>query len=48
VSFLNSERTESQISEIQEKLEKKKGQIIQAQSGLQAAGPAPGKAAVKA
>ncbi|KAH8166970.1 hypothetical protein CIB48_g1306 [Xylaria polymorpha] len=42
------ERSDSQIKEIQEKLEKKKGEIIQAQAGLQSAGVAPGKAAVKA
>ncbi|KAI1358254.1 prefoldin subunit [Xylaria arbuscula] len=42
------ERSEGHIKEIQEKLEKKKGEIIQTQAGLQAAGPAPGKAAVKA
>ncbi|KAI0388527.1 prefoldin subunit [Xylariaceae sp. FL0594] len=38
------ERTETQIKEIQEKLEMKKGEIIQAQAGLQAAA-APAKAA---
>ncbi|KAI0973646.1 prefoldin subunit [Xylaria arbuscula] len=42
------ERSEEHINEIQEKIEKKKGEIIQIQSGLQAAGEAPGKAAVKA
>ncbi|KAF2967808.1 hypothetical protein GQX73_g5730 [Xylaria multiplex] len=42
------ERSEDHIKEIQEKLEKKKGEIIQAQAGLQATGAAPGKAAVKA
>ncbi|KAI1324207.1 prefoldin subunit [Xylariaceae sp. FL0255] len=31
------ERTDTQIKEIEEKLEKKKGEIIQIQSGLQAA-----------
>ncbi|KAI1826272.1 prefoldin subunit [Xylaria intraflava] len=41
------ERTEAQIKEIQERQEKKKGEIIQAQVGLQAAGAVPGKAAVK-
>lgn len=46
--FPNRERSDSQIKEIQEKLEKKKGEIIQAQAGLQSAGVAPGKAAVKA
>lgn len=43
-----SERSESHIKEIQDKLEKKKGEIIQTQAGLQAAGPVPGKAPVKA
>ncbi|KAI0427152.1 prefoldin subunit [Xylaria sp. FL1042] len=42
------ERSDGHIKEIQEKLEKKKGEIIQTQAGLQAAGAAPGKAAVKA
>ncbi|KAI0555026.1 prefoldin subunit [Xylaria curta] len=42
------ERSEGQIKEIQEKLEKKKGEIIQAQAGLQSAGGASGKTAVKA
>ncbi|TRX89568.1 hypothetical protein FHL15_009477 [Xylaria flabelliformis] len=42
------ERSEGHIKEIQEKLEKKKGEIIQAQAGLQPAGGASGKAAVKA
>ncbi|KAI1817685.1 prefoldin subunit [Poronia punctata] len=37
------DRTEGQIKEIQERLEKKKGEIIQAQAGLQAAA-APSKA----
>ncbi|KAI2631510.1 Prefoldin beta-like protein [Hypomontagnella submonticulosa] len=41
------ERTEDQIKEIQDKIEKKKGEIIQAQSGLQAGGGAPGKVAAK-
>ncbi|XXH02054.1 Prefoldin subunit 6 [Hypoxylon texense] len=41
------ERTENQIKEIQDKLEKKKGEIIQAQAGLQAGGGAPGKVAAK-
>ncbi|KAI1771059.1 Prefoldin beta-like protein [Hypoxylon cercidicola] len=40
------ERTEDQIKGIQDKLEKKKGEIIQAQAGLQAGG-APGKIAAK-
>ncbi|KAI2624469.1 prefoldin subunit [Xylaria nigripes] len=42
------ERSEAQIKEIQEKQEKKKGEIIQAQVGLQSAGAATGKTAVKA
>ncbi|KAK5630349.1 hypothetical protein RRF57_006064 [Xylaria bambusicola] len=42
------ERSESHIKEIQEKLDKKKGEIIQTQAGLQAANPAPGKATAKA
>ncbi|KAI0401877.1 prefoldin subunit [Xylaria palmicola] len=42
------ERSDTHIKEIQEKLEKKKGDIIQAQAGLQAASAAQGKAAVKA
>ncbi|KAI0878251.1 prefoldin subunit [Hypoxylon argillaceum] len=42
------ERSENQIQEIQDKLEKKKGEIIQVQSGIQATAGAPGKAAVKA
>ncbi|KAI1183633.1 prefoldin subunit [Nemania serpens] len=42
------ERSENQIKDIQDKLEKKKGEIIQVQAGLQAPGAAPGKAAVKA
>ncbi|KAJ8121978.1 hypothetical protein ONZ43_g1706 [Nemania bipapillata] len=42
------ERSENQIKDIQDKLEKKKGEIIQIQAGLQAAAGAPGKAAVKA
>ncbi|KAI2466960.1 Prefoldin beta-like protein [Annulohypoxylon bovei var. microspora] len=41
------ERTEDQIKEIQDKVEKKKGEIIQAQSGLQAGAGAPGKVAAK-
>ncbi|KAI0838538.1 Prefoldin beta-like protein [Hypoxylon sp. FL0890] len=41
------ERTEDQIKEIQEKIEKKKGEIIQAQAGLQAGAGAPGKVAAK-
>ncbi|RYO74215.1 hypothetical protein DL766_008655 [Monosporascus sp. MC13-8B] len=45
------ERTEKQIKEIQDKIEKKKGDIIQAQAGLQAAaaatGGAPGQVAAK-
>ncbi|KAJ2971679.1 hypothetical protein NUW58_g9349 [Xylaria curta] len=42
------ERSEDRIKEIQGKIEKKKGEIIQTQAGLQAAATAPGKAAVKA
>ncbi|RYC65963.1 hypothetical protein CHU98_g253 [Xylaria longipes] len=42
------ERSDGHIQEIQGKLEKKKGEIIQAQAGLQSAGGASGKAAVKA
>ncbi|KAI1293206.1 prefoldin subunit [Xylaria venustula] len=42
------ERSEEHIKEIQEKIEKKKGEIIQLQAGLQTAGDAPGKAAVRA
>ncbi|KAI1755552.1 prefoldin subunit [Xylaria castorea] len=42
------ERSDGHIQEIQEKLEKKKGEIIQTQAGLQSAGGASGKAAVKA
>ncbi|KAI1089251.1 Prefoldin beta-like protein [Rostrohypoxylon terebratum] len=42
------ERTEDQIKEIQDKIEKKKGEIIQAQAGLQAGAGAPGKVATKA
>ncbi|KAI0455391.1 prefoldin subunit [Xylaria acuta] len=42
------ERSDGHIKEIQEKLEKKKDEIIQAQAGLQSAGGASGKAAVKA
>ncbi|KAI1117888.1 prefoldin subunit [Nemania sp. NC0429] len=42
------ERSENQIKEVQDKLEKKKGEIIQAQAGIQAPGAAPAKAAVKA
>ncbi|KAI1378133.1 Prefoldin beta-like protein [Hypoxylon crocopeplum] len=42
------ERTEDQIKEIQEKIEKKKGEIIQIQAGLQAGGGTPGKVATKA
>ncbi|KAI1198908.1 prefoldin subunit [Nemania serpens] len=42
------ERSENHIKEIQDKIEKKKGEIIQAQAGLQAPGAAPGKAAIKA
>ncbi|KAI0509511.1 prefoldin subunit [Xylaria bambusicola] len=42
------ERSESHIKEIEEKLDKKKGEIIQTQAGLQAASPAPGKATAKA
>jgi hypothetical protein len=34
-----SERTEKQIKDIQDKIEKKKTQIIQTQSTAQAAGP---------
>ncbi|KAI0475673.1 Prefoldin beta-like protein [Xylariaceae sp. FL0804] len=41
------ERTEGQIKEAQEKIEKKKGEIIQVQSALQAGAPAPGKVAAK-
>ncbi|RYP08303.1 hypothetical protein DL765_008845 [Monosporascus sp. GIB2] len=43
------ERTEKQIKEIQDKIEKKKGDIIQAQAALQqaAAGGAPGQVAAK-
>ncbi|RYP08582.1 hypothetical protein DL764_001817 [Monosporascus ibericus] len=42
------ERTEKQIKEIQDKIEKRKGDIIQAQAGLQAAaGGAPGQVAAK-
>ncbi|KAI1398182.1 Prefoldin beta-like protein [Hypoxylon fuscum] len=42
------ERTEGQIKEFQDKVEKKKGEIIQIQAGLQAAGGgAPGKVAAK-
>ncbi|KAI1492268.1 Prefoldin beta-like protein [Biscogniauxia mediterranea] len=41
------ERTETQIKEIQEKMERKKGDIIQIQAGLQAGGP-PGAATAKA
>ncbi|KAI1103376.1 Prefoldin beta-like protein [Jackrogersella minutella] len=41
------ERTEDQIKVIQEKIEKKKGEIIQTQAGLQAGGGAPGKVAAK-
>ncbi|KAI0121783.1 Prefoldin beta-like protein [Daldinia grandis] len=41
------ERTEDQIKELQEKIEKKKGEIIQAQAGLQAGGGVPGKVATK-
>ncbi|KAI0890994.1 Prefoldin beta-like protein [Annulohypoxylon moriforme] len=41
------ERTEDQIKEIQDKIEKKKGEIIQAQAGLQAGAGAPGKVAAK-
>ncbi|KAI0023311.1 Prefoldin beta-like protein [Xylariomycetidae sp. FL0641] len=41
------ERTETQIKEIQERIEKKKGEIIQAQAGLQAAAGAPGKVAAQ-
>ncbi|GAP92601.1 putative prefoldin subunit [Rosellinia necatrix] len=42
------ERSDSQIKELQDKLEKKKGEIIQAQAGLPQAGAPPGKAAIKA
>ena len=44
-----SERTDKQIKEYQEKLEKKKGDIIQAQAGLQAqaGGGAPGQVAAQ-
>ncbi|KAI1131472.1 prefoldin subunit [Nemania abortiva] len=42
------ERSEGQIKEIQDKLEKKKSEIIQVQAGLQASAGAQGKAAVKA
>ncbi|KAI1171539.1 prefoldin subunit [Nemania sp. FL0916] len=50
LEFIGKElqRSEGQIKEIQDKLEKKKSEIIQAQAGLQAAGAASGKAAVKA
>lgn len=41
------ERSDGQIKDIQDKLEKKKGEIIQAQAGLQAPGASSGKAAVK-
>ncbi|KAI8627186.1 prefoldin subunit [Xylariaceae sp. FL1651] len=41
------ERTDSQIKEIQENLEKKKGEIIQAQAGLQAGSAAPAKGIAK-
>ncbi|KAL7619384.1 Prefoldin subunit 6 [Parahypoxylon ruwenzoriense] len=41
------ERTESQIQEIQEKIERKKGEIIQAQAGLQPGGGGPAKVAAK-
>ncbi|XDG05544.1 hypothetical protein ABKA04_005159 [Annulohypoxylon sp. FPYF3050] len=41
------ERTEDQIKEIQDKIEKKKGEIIQAQAGLQAGTGSPGKVAAK-
>ncbi|KAI1803249.1 Prefoldin beta-like protein [Daldinia bambusicola] len=42
------ERTEDQIKDLQEKIEKKKGEIIQAQAGLQAGGGVSGKVAAKA
>lgn len=50
---MQSERTDKQIKETQEKIEKKKGDIIQAQAGLQAAagggaGGAPGQVAATA
>jgi hypothetical protein len=43
-------RTDEQIKEVQEKMEKKKGEIIQLQAGAQMAGPsaAQGKAPAKA
>lgn len=49
--LIQSERTDKQIKEVQEKIEKKKGDIIQAQAGLQAAagtGGAPGQVAASA
>ncbi|KAI0179645.1 Prefoldin beta-like protein [Hypoxylon sp. FL1284] len=50
LEFIGKERarTEDQIKETQDKLEKKKGEIIQAQAGLQPGGGAPGKVAAKA
>ncbi|KAI1344380.1 Prefoldin beta-like protein [Xylariaceae sp. FL0016] len=41
------ERTESQIKDIQDRIEKKKGEILQAQAGLQSGGGVPGKVAAK-
>ncbi|CAJ2509644.1 Uu.00g146700.m01.CDS01 [Anthostomella pinea] len=50
LEFIGKEfdRTEDQIREIQEKIEKKKGEIMQGQASMQAAGPvAPGQVAAK-
>ncbi|KAI0150557.1 Prefoldin beta-like protein [Xylariaceae sp. FL1272] len=45
LEFINKEidRTEGQIKEIQDKIEKKKGEIIQTQAGLQAGSAPQGK-----
>ncbi|KAI2616761.1 Prefoldin beta-like protein [Hypoxylon sp. NC1633] len=50
LEFISKEfdRTEDQINDIQDKIEKKKGEIIQIQAGLQAGGGAPGKVTAKA
>lgn len=44
ILHVQSERVDKQIKEVQEKIERKKGDIIQAQAGLQAAAGAGGAA----